>query len=324
MKALVIGAAGGVGSALLEELNRRDIPCAVTVRPGGRPLSDGLRATQIMSIDYDRIDLPSDVSVVFDTVAIQPEQQRRLLRQMAGTDNRYLMLSSTAVYADTAGPITPITESARVVTAQHHDDPLNRPQTYGPRKLACELQAAACDVPSLIVRAGMLVGPTDTHRRLNSYLARTAIRDTIVWPGDPRDPLQVLDLRDLARWMVNTAISSPPVHGIYNATGALDGTAIDDLRAACAAATGTHPHCLWLPHHVLLKAGVRPFLDLPLWPGDPRAFYRTDASKAAQAGLESRPLNETARASMHAGIEMNGSTARCFPGEDELIKSHAV
>jgi hypothetical protein len=113
-------------------------------------------------------------------------------------------------------------------------------------------------------------------------------------PDARLQPTQVIDVRDLARWLVEAA--SRGVHGIYNATG-LTISLAEHLDVARGVAGHTGPVVAADPDW-LLAHDVQPWMgerSLPLWLPDPRwaGFNARDSSKARQAGLMTRPLHET-------------------------------
>lgn len=292
MTPVVLGAAGGVGRALVQEFSNRGVSCIAVVRPGGRTFSEPIPGARVVEADYGMFVVPDDVSVLIDAVGSQPEQQCRLLDQVRGSSVRYQLMSSIAVYSDTSTSL-PTTEASLTVPPSFSDDLADSPETYSSRKAACEIQSQTCGVPSQVIRAGMLVGPTDSHSRLESYLFRMAHRSPVIWAGERRDPLQLLDLRDLAQWIADCALAPTPVAGVFNAVGGMGAVSIGDLHDACAAATLMNPECCWVPSSALIDLGVVPFVDMPLWPGDPEKFYSVDDSSAVTSGLQFRPLSET-------------------------------
>jgi len=68
-----------------------------------------------------------------------------------------------------------------------------------------------------IPRPGLIIGPHDYMDRFPYWVARIAEGGEVLAPGRPDRPVQVLDARDLAAWMVR--LSERGVSGIFNATG---------------------------------------------------------------------------------------------------------
>jgi hypothetical protein len=61
------------------------------------------------------------------------------------------------------------------------------------------------------------------------------------------------------------------------------------------AATGSDAQIVWTDDRIVLDAGVQPWTELPLWlPDDGYAgMARADISRAVDAGLTFRPLEQT-------------------------------
>jgi 2'-hydroxyisoflavone reductase len=118
----------------------------------------------------------------------------------------------------------------------------------------------------------------------------------VLAPGTPDDPVQFIDVRDLAKWIVHAA----QIHltGCYDAIGPSlrRGTFLTD----CAAALGSRCRFTWVDQAFLESHDVRPWAgprSLPLWLPLPEfaGFATRDTTPARDAGLSVRPLSEIAR-----------------------------
>jgi 2'-hydroxyisoflavone reductase len=189
-------------------------------------------------------------------------------------DARYVFVSSVSVYADQSVP--PVEGAATL------DD-----DSYGGRKAACEWVVRQTHGDNaLIARPGLIVGPHDPTERFGYWPRRLARGGRVLAPGDPADPVQFVDVRDLARWLVGTTAA-----GVFNVVA--PPLPMADLLAACR--TATPAELVWVSSQRLLAAGVDPWMGVPLWIGDPAwaAANLVDASRARAAGLTVRPLAET-------------------------------
>ncbi len=167
-----------------------------------------------------------------------------------------------------------------------------------------------------IARAGLIVGPHDRTNRFVAWPRRMAEGGDVLAPGNPDDPLQFIDVRDLAAWLLRAAVLGTP--GIFNVTG--PETRFQDLLEACR-----HPdveaELVWVPSTDLLAVGVDPWMGVPLWiaPAGWDAANRVDIALAMSAGLTHRPLAETIRGAMaHPGDD--GSRALSVEAERELLR----
>ena len=147
-----------------------------------------------------------------------------------------------------------------------------------------------------VVRPGLVVGPGDPSGRFTYWPRRLAAAGEVLAPGDPGDRAQVLDVRDLAAWLVRLAEQRR--EGTWDATG--PSVPLGELLGEVAAGVGTTPSLTWLDQDFLADQGVDPWAgpgSVPLWL--PRPAYdgmvAHDVVPSLEAGLDVRPLAETAR-----------------------------
>lgn len=213
-------------------------------------------------------------------------------------DAHWVFVSTVNVYAEEVPGGTPAT--LPLLEAQHEDvDPGEDPAAYGAMKVACEEAVRAGAGATTVVRPGLIVGPADPTGRFTYWPARldtAAPGEEVLAPGSPDDVVQVVDVRDLASWLVELAER--------RATGAYDGVgptlALGDLLAGCAAGVGAHPSLTWVDHAFLEEQGVAPWMgpgSVPLWL--PRPAYdgmlAHDPAPSVAAGLSCRSVAQTAR-----------------------------
>jgi 2'-hydroxyisoflavone reductase len=232
---------------------------------------------------------------VVDTCGYVPRVVRQSAERLADRCDRYVFVSTGAVYADLSRP--GVDESAPLLAAPDPPTEEVTGATYGALKAECERVVERC-LPGRVlhVRAGLIVGPHDPTGRFTYWVARAARGGTIAAPGDPDRPVQLVDARDLAEWVIQR-VEARNV-GAYNATGPASPLTMRGLLAGCARAAGVRSGLRWIPDDVLVARGVRPFVEMPLWipVGDAMAgVLALDCRKAIAAGLAFRPLVETAR-----------------------------
>jgi 2'-hydroxyisoflavone reductase len=243
-----------------------------------------------------------DWDAVVDTSGYFPRIVRASAEAVAGSAAHYTFVSSVSVYANLAQAPT---ESSAVGTLEDEsvEEFGDEFENYGPLKALCE--RAATDVygdRALIVRPGFIVGPHDQTDRFVYWPRRVARGGTMIAPGPPDRPMQFVDVRDLASWMLDMVAKRAA--GTYNATN--EGVSMADLLAACPGEIDA----VWVDDGFLVEHEVGES-DLPLWSGDPRfsAMHETDVSKAVDAGLTFRPVAETARDT----IEWDGTRSDAGP-----------
>jgi 2'-hydroxyisoflavone reductase len=227
---------------------------------------------------------------IVDTSGYVPRivrQSAELLRDAVG---RYVFVSSISVYDDFSKPVD---EGSQV--AQLEDSATEEiTEAYGALKAACEnVVEEVYGERSARVRAGLIVGPYDPTDRFTYWPRRIALGGDVLGPGAPDAPVQFVDARDLARWLVELALDGPG--GTFNATGPAEPLTFAQLLERTRDALGSGANVVWVDDQHVLEAEVQPWTELPLWlPGDEYAGMAcADIGRALAAGLTFRPLEET-------------------------------
>jgi 2'-hydroxyisoflavone reductase len=169
--------------------------------------------------------------------------------------------------------------------------------SYGGRKAASErIVEGAFGAGATIVRPGLIVGPYDPTDRFRYWPQRIARGGSVLAPGDPGDPLQFIDVRDLGRFIVR--LLEDDRGGTFNATGAI--VPFGELLEGCERVTGVDADLVWIPTADLLAAGLDPWMGVPLWIAEPgwEAANRVDIVRGLDAGLEFRPMDDTIRSAL--------------------------
>lgn len=235
---------------------------------------------------------------VVDTSGYFPRIVRASAEALAGSVGHYTFVSSASVYADHSRVGT--TEEAAVnEVPEGAAEELATPELYGGFKALSE-QAAEAALPGRVlnVRAGLIVGPHDSTNRFTYWVTRLARSGEALAPEPRSQPVQLVDARDLAGWILHSAGAG--LAGVFNATGPGRPLTLGETLERVRDAVGGRAELVWVDERFLVDAGVEPFTDLPLWlsPGvDPdwAGFLGLDVSRALAAGLGFRPLEETAR-----------------------------
>jgi len=222
---------------------------------------------------------------VVDTSGYVPRVVRQSAELLRDAVARYVFVSSISVYGDFSGAITEATPVAEL------EDPGTEEilESYGALKAACErVVEEVYGDRSTRVRAGLIVGPYDPTDRFTYWPRRLAAGGDVLAPGDPAQPVQLVDARDLAAWLVQLGLHGPG--GTFDATSPATtfGDVLERLRGGA--------NLVWTDGQRVLDAGVEPWMELPLWlPEDGWPLMERDVSAAVAAGLTFRPLEETAR-----------------------------
>ena len=310
MDILILGGGVFLGAASLQAAVARGHRITVFNRgrarsawPDGVEALTGDRGADLHTLAGHRWD------AVIDTCGYVPADVQASAEALRDACDTYLFVSSISAYADTTEPMTgedhplaPFDEVAR-------DD--RDPRHYGAQKAACEAEVQRVfGARALIVRPGLIVGPGDRSGRFSHWVWRTAAGGAMLVPDVPQpDALQFIDVRDLAEWMLR--LLETDARGAFNGSGPVGGESIvwDTLIKACqaeASARGLAPAAAVLVGEAfLLEQGVQPWSELPLWIAstDPEyAGFNRDLTRAAAAGLRTRPLRETIAAVLDEGI----------------------
>lgn len=292
MQLLVLGGTAFLGTEVARQAVARgwEVTCAARGRSGSFP--DAVRAVTL-DRDSDGGLEPlagRDWDAVIDLTR-QPGQVRRAVRDL--TTHHWVFVSTANVYADQA---THGQDEAGALLPPLDADAMTDPAEYGPAKVACE-NLVRGTASSTIARAGLIVGPGDGSGRLGYWPWRFA-RDAaapVVIPDDPDQPVQLIDVGDLAAWLLHCAADR--VEGVFNVTG--NPTTLGEVLDAARTTAGHHGPVLAARPEWLLEHRVTPWMgerSLPLWLGGDHGLwgfqsYRND--RALASGLRLRPLSDT-------------------------------
>lgn len=298
MRLLILGGTNFVGRATATDALARghDVTCLArgtrdTPPSGARHVvADRTEAGAYDAVVGERWDAVLDV-------ATQPGHVRSAVAALSGSTDHWLYVSTISVYADHS--VAGADETAELLEPLVADE-MGSMEDYGHAKVACEqaVTSAFGTDRSLLARAGLIGGPGDLSGRTGYWpwrFAHPATDDgSVLVPVDPGCRTALVDVRDLASWLVHCAET--------RATGAFDVIAngaplADHLATARQVAGHTAPLVEvgpeWLEQHEVGQwYGPR---SLPLWvgPEDSPGMASRPTARALAAGLAPRPLAET-------------------------------
>ena len=235
--------------------------------------------------------------VAIDCSGYLPRVVRQSAQLLRDAVDRYQFVSSISVYADFSQPGTREDAALAQLADPAREDV---PRDYGALKAACEAVVAEIYGPrAQQVRPGLIVGPWDPTQRFTYWVQRAAQGGEMLAPGEPAAPVQFIDGRDLAQWMVRLAATE--LSGAFNAAGPVAGPCtFGELIDACREAAGVPARVTWVASAFLLAHKVGPWMELPLWlPPEDGGLFTVDLSRAAAAGLTTRPVLATVRDTLH-------------------------
>ena len=300
MRFLVLGGTAWLGRCVVQTAlaQGHEVTCLARGQSGTVP--DGavlVRADRRAPDAYDGV-ADRQWDVVLD-VARQPGQVRGAVAALADRTASWVFVSSGNVYADHS---TPGADERGALLPALDGDVMASMDTYGEAKVACEqaVVGAMGEDRALVARVGLIAGPGDESARTGYWprrFARPAAADgAVLVPDAPDLTTQVVDVRDLAAWLVSAGAER--LAGAYDAVG--DVVPLPDHLAVARAVAGHTGPVVPADPAWLVEQGVQPWMgerSLPLWLSDPdwRGFTARSGRRARAAGLVLRPLEQTLR-----------------------------
>ncbi|HEY7719158.1 MAG TPA: NAD-dependent epimerase/dehydratase family protein [Pedococcus sp.] len=297
MRLLVLGGTQWLGRAVAHDAAAREHDVTALARGVSGPPPAG-----VTFVAADRDD-PQGYAAVAGTawdavvdVARQPGHVRGALTALADTVGHWVFVSSCSVYArhDTPGA----DEAAELLPAHEGDTaPVER---YGEGKVACEesVRAARAEGTFLLARSGLVTGPGDHTDRTGYWPLRfahpAAVDGAVLVPGSPEQATQVVDVRDLAAWLVSAAEQRHA--GAVNVSG--DVVSLRDHLATAREVAGHTGPVVEADPAWLAARGVQEWAgerSLPLWLHSAgwEGFMARDTTAARALGLVTRPLADS-------------------------------
>ncbi|MGW2162030.1 reductase [Nonomuraea sp. NPDC001699] len=308
MKLLVLGGTHHVGRAVVEAALERGDEVSTLNRGLSRAPAPG-----VWPLLGDRTDTESvrhalgdtEWDAVIDTWAWAPKVVRDSARLLSGRAGHYGYVSSRGVHrwpwpadADEQAPLVDgdlaSTDDADYAAAKRGGE-LAVLESFGER--------------ALLARAGMILGPYEDVGRIPWWLRRLEKGGRVLAPAPAQTPLQYLDVRDLATWMLRSAERG--LNGAFTVTGPPGATTLGDLLTTALDVTGFDTELVWTPPELLLQHGLPLGMEFGLRLPDggvPSGMHDADVSAALAEGLTTRPLRETLAATW-AWLQAEGDPA---------------
>jgi nucleoside-diphosphate-sugar epimerase len=293
MKLLVLGGTHHVGRAVVETALARGDDVTTLTRGVSGPSASGA-----LGLHGDRTD-PAVLRLVLgdgtwdaviDTWSGAPSVVQDAATLLAGRAGHYGYVSSRSVYS---WPIPAgLDESAPVVDGDPAD---TGSEDYAAAKRGGELAALeAFGDRALLARAGLILGPYEIVGRMPWWLGRIDLGGDVLAPGPPDLPLQYIDCRDLAAWML--AMADRGQGGTFNSVSEPGHATMSTLLEAAVRATGSDARLVWVDPDVVEAAGIEPWTELPVWVppgGEAAGLHGGNVDAALATGLTCRPVADT-------------------------------
>ncbi len=295
LRILFIGGTGFIGPHMVEAaLARGHVPTLFNrgrTNPGLFPKVEKLIGDRDGGLDVLK---GREWDAVIDTSGYVPRVVRASAQLLKSAARHYLFISTGDVYRDFSVDHLDEDHPKAVLPEAGSEDSR---KYYGPLKVICEQEVeAAFPGHATIVRPGWIVGPGDNLNLFTYWPVRIDRGGEVLAAGAPSDPVQVIDARDMAEWIIRMLENGTT--GRFNATGPGTPLSMAEFLYGIRAISSADVRFTWVDTPFLLERKVRPWSDIPIWYppiGDHKGNGLISPKRAVAAGLTYRPLAVTAR-----------------------------
>src|SRR5947209_2859246 len=207
--------------------------------------------------------------VVIDNPTSVPVWVRDAAQILKGNVDRYVFISTISVYADNSKPndesgALAKYEGADAMKETRESLIASQFKLYGPLKALSEQEAEKWfPKKTLVIRPGLIVGPNDQTDRFTYWPVRIDRGGEVLAPGNPTDPVQFIDARDVAEWTIQMVEKGAT--GIYNATGPAKQLGVAEMLDGIKTALNANATFTWADADFLEAQKVSPWSDMPVW-----------------------------------------------------------
>jgi nucleoside-diphosphate-sugar epimerase len=291
---LVLGGTHHVGRAVVESAVARGFVVTTLTRGLSGRSAPGTKA-----LHGDRTDIASlqtalgsrSWDAVIDTWSGAPRHVLEAATILAGRVGHYGYVSSRSVYS------WPIPVGADETAPVVDGDPMSLDSSdYATAKRGGEI--AVRDIfgdRALVARPGLILGPYEQIGRLPWWLRRMERGGRVLAPGPPERPLQYIDGRDLADWMISAA--EERLGGMFNTMSQPGFLTMRELLEGVREVSGSRAELVWASPQMVEQAGIEAWTELPIWlppDGEAAGLHAGDVTAAFEHGLRCRPFAATA------------------------------
>ncbi|MBX3410307.1 MAG: NAD-dependent epimerase/dehydratase family protein [Phycisphaeraceae bacterium] len=305
MKILILGGTGFLGPACVEAAQAR----GHTLTLFNRGITEKRRGVVLPEVEKLVGDRDPDKGeglkalegrtwdAVIDTSSYVPRIARASARLLADNVGQYVLISTVSVYKRNDEIDQDETADVGTMADPTVEEMGAGFENYGPLKALCEKEAQeALPGRACIIRPGYIIGPGDPTPRFPYWPARLARGGEVLAPGTPRDPVQWIDVRDLGEWIIHCI--EKKVMGTFNALGPSGGSDMAGFLGGIREGVGSKAEFTWVDAEYMEKERVG---MLPIWvppTGEYVGFHRRSCARAFAAGLKTRPISQTAKATL--------------------------
>jgi len=293
---LMLGGTGFIGPHMVREALRRGHSVSLFNR--GRTNRELFPDLELLVGDRDnglQVLAGRNWDAVIDNSGYVPRHVRDSARLLSSAVSHYLYTSTISVYAGFANPND---EDSPLATMPDETVEEVTGATYGPLKALCEKRAAE-EIPAdrlTILRPTYVCGPGDRTDRFTYWPVRTMRGGDMLWPGEPSHKIQIIDVRDLANFVVDCV--EKKIAGTYNTVTPAGSLTMGQLMEDSAAVTASDMRPVWVDNEFVSRHQVAEGGALPIWSPPDSDFANVafvNGERAAANGLVNRPVRETTR-----------------------------
>ncbi|MGH7470170.1 MAG: NAD-dependent epimerase/dehydratase family protein [Longimicrobiales bacterium] len=308
LRILILGGTGYIGPHLVHVASQRGHSISMLNRGRREPSLfesdyknvEAIQGDRATATGYDNLK-GKTWDVVIETSGQQLPWTRDAVKALKGSVGRYQYVSSTGVFLPYH--TVDIPENGPIVLK---DEPPREQPSYGVMKALSENEVrAGFGDNAIIIRPGYIVGPGDTSDRWTYWPVRVARGGEIMVPGKKTDPVQYVDVRDLAEWMI--LLLENGTNGTFNVVGPGRKQTMEEFVYGLGAITPVPLSWTWIEDYEWLKKypwrrtqsgepiGLSYAVPWIMAEGDNRGHMQISNRRALAAGLKYRPLAVTAR-----------------------------
>lgn len=288
---LVLGGTGFIGPHLVRYAVSRGHRVTIFTR-GRRDAELPAEVTRLQGDRNGQLDALKGKrwDVVIDDSATNPAWVE-LSTELLKDSGAYMFTSSTGVYY----PYLARGLDERVPVHTDLKDPKDGSESFGVSKAKCEAQVMKVfGDRGIVVRPTYIVGPGDTSDRFPYWPVRLAKGGEVLAPGKADDPMQIIDVRDLAEFMVRVAEGDQ--RGIFNVAGPKQPLPARAFYEEAAKVINPSVKYVFVDDYDFLVAHkIEESIPWALLRGNDYGMMSIRNDRAVAAGLTFRPLATTLR-----------------------------
>lgn len=228
--------------------------------------------------------------VVVDTCGYVPRIVKKSADLLVDSTELYIFISSISVYSDFSKP--GLDEESPLGTLEDKTVEQVTNETYGPLKVLCEdIVEVTYPGRAAILRCGLIVGPYDPTDRFTYWPVRMQQGGEVLAPSPPHMQVQFIDAADLAHFIL--LLAKNRINGIFNTTGPGNKISMREFLDTCNSVAGNKASLTWVSEDFITSKDIG---HIPVWtPKEWRGIFQANCTKAINAGLLFRPVEQTIR-----------------------------